>query len=283
MKHFYIITNQIKDPEFETTKWIENYLKQRHIGCIVHVQEDCQGRYYTDSRQIPPETDCILVLGGDGTLLEAARDTAQLDIPLIGVNLGTLGYLAEVEKANLTEALEQLCRDDYQIDRRMMLTGSVRRNHGVVLENEALNDVVISRNGPLQVIHFRICVNGHFLKKYSADGIIVSTPTGSTGYNLSAGGPIVEPNASLMVITPICPHTLNTRSIVLSPEDRIEIEIGPAGSGRVQEVEANFDGSHSIPMRTGDKIEISRSLKTTSIIRLSDVSFLEVLHKKMGE
>ena len=93
----------------------------------------------------------------------------------------------------------------------------------------------------------------------------------------------MEPNASLMVITPICPHTLNTRSIVLSPEDRIEIEIGPAGSGRVQEVEANFDGSHSIPMRTGDKIEISRSLKTTSIIRLSDVSFLEVLHKKMGE
>ncbi len=283
MKHFYIITNHIKDPELETTKWIETYLKERGVDCIVHVQEDCQGRYYTDSRLIPPETDCIVVLGGDGTLLEAARDTAQLDIPLIGVNLGTLGYLAEVEKTNLTEALEQLCKDAYEIDRRMMLNGSVIQSQGDVLENEALNDVVISRNGPLQVIHFRIYVNGHFLKKYSADGIIVSTPTGSTGYNLSAGGPIVEPNASLIVITPICPHTLNTRSIVLSPEDCIEIEIGPAGSGRVQEVEANFDGSHSIPMKTGERIVIKRSQRTTSIIRLSDVSFLEALHKKMGE
>ena len=144
-------------------------------------------------------------------------------------------------------------------------------------------DVVISRNGPLQVIHFHIYVNGHFLKGYSADGIIVSTPTGSTGYNLSAGGPIVEPDARLMVITPICPHTFNTRSIVLSPEDRIEIEIGPSKGGGVQEVEANFDGAHSIPMKTGDRIVIRRSEKTTSIIKLSDVSFLEVLHRKMGE
>ena len=283
MKHFFIITNQIKDPQLETTEWITDYLTKRGIGCQVHVQEDCQGQYYTDSRMIPAQTDCILVLGGDGTLLEAARDTAQLDIPLIGVNLGTLGYLAEVEKTNLAEALDRLCSGEYEIDRRMMLEGCVMQDDGTKVVNEALNDVVISRNGPLQVIHFHIYVNGHFLKGYSAGGIIVSTPTGSTGYNLSAGGPIVEPDARLMVITPICPHTFNTRSIVLSPEDRIEIEIGPSKGGGVQEVEANFDGSHSIPMKTGDRIVIRRSEKTTSIIKLSDVSFLEVLHRKMGE
>ncbi len=283
MKQFFIITNQIKDPQLETTEWITTYLKERGIGCQVHVQEDCHGLYYTDSRMIPKDTDCILVLGGDGTLLEAARDTAHLEIPLIGVNLGTLGYLAEVEKSNLAEALDRLCRGDYTIDQRMMLEGCVTPEGGSAVLNHALNDVVISRNGPLQVIHFHIYVNGHFLKGYSADGIIVSTPTGSTGYNLSAGGPIVEPDAKLMVITPICPHTLNTRSIVLSPEDHIEIEICPARNGRVQEVEANFDGSHTIPMKTGDRIVIRRSQKTTSIVKLSDASFLEVLHRKMGE
>lgn len=283
MKHFYIITNQIKDPGLQTTEWIRSYLEERKVSCEVHVQEDCHGLYYTDSKAIPPETDCILVLGGDGTLLEAARDTAVLGIPLIGVNLGTLGYLAEVERCNLAEALDRLCAGDYQIDKRMMLEGRVLSEQGDDVMNYALNDVVISRNGPLQVIHFHIFVNGHFLKGYSADGIIVSTPTGSTGYNMSAGGPIVEPHAKLMVITPICPHTLNTRSIVLSPEDRIEIEIEPSRNGRSQEVQANFDGSHSIPMKTGDRIVIQKAEKTTSIIKLSNVSFLEVLHRKMGE
>lgn len=283
MKQFFIITNQIKDPQLETTEWITAYLQERGIGCQVHVQEDCQGLYYTDSRNIPADTDCILVLGGDGTLLEAARDTAHLNIPLIGVNLGTLGYLAEVEKSNLAEALDRLCAGDYQIDKRMMLEGCMTPEGGAEIINYALNDVVISRNGPLQVIHFHIYVNGHFLKGYSADGIIVSTPTGSTGYNMSAGGPIVEPDAKLLVITPICPHTLSTRSIVLSPEDRIEIEICPSKSGRIQEVDANFDGSHTIPMKTGDRILVRRSEKTTSIIKLSDASFLEVLHRKMSE
>lgn len=283
MKHFYIITNQMKDPGFETTEWIRSYLKEHGGSCEVHVQEDCHGFCYTDSRAVPKDTDCILVLGGDGTLLEAARDTAQLGIPLIGVNLGTLGYLAEVEKSNLPEALDRLCDGDYQVDKRMMLEGHVMSDAGTDSVKYALNDVVISRNGPLQVIHFHIFVNGHFLRGYSADGIIVSTPTGSTGYNLSAGGPIVEPEANLMVITPICPHTLNTRSIVLSPEDRIEIEIEQSKNGQHQEVEANFDGSHSIPLKAGSRIRISKSQRTTSIIRLSDVSFLEVLHRKMGE
>ena len=175
-----------------TTNQIRETLQKQGADCIVHVQEGNDGSGYTDSSKIPKDCDCIIVLGGDGTLLEAARDTVDLDIPLIGVNLGTLGYLAEVDKENLSEALRRLCGDDYTVERRMMLEGQItgetdcRRSY-------ALNDIVVSRSGSLQMLHFHILVNGHFLKGYSADGIIVSTPTGSTGYNMSAGGPIVEP------------------------------------------------------------------------------------------
>ena len=146
-----------------------------------------------------------------------------------------------------------------------------------------MNDIVISRCGSLQILKFHIYVNGQFLNTYSADGMIVATPTGSTGYNMSAGGPIVEPGARLLLLTPICPHTLNTRSIVLSAEDEIVIEIPEGRDGHEQSVEANFDGSHKVTLKTGDRIEISKAVKTTGILKLNTESFLTVLHKKMSE
>ena len=282
MKQFYLITNRMKDAALVTTNWIRDELRKRGACCTVHVQEESGGCYYTDSREIPADCDCIIVLGGDGTLLEAARDTVDLDIPLIGVNLGTLGYLAEVDRENLSGALERLCKDDYTIEHRMMLEGQIM-GETECRRSYALNDIVVSRSGSLQMLHFHILVNGHFLKGYSADGIIVSTPTGSTGYNMSAGGPIVEPSAELMVITPICPHTLNTRSIVLSPNDEVEIELLPARDGRTQQVEADFDGAHGMALTAGERMRIIRSERTTAIVKLSDAGFLEVLHRKMRE
>lgn len=165
----------------------------------------------------------------------------------------------------------------------MMLNGKAYLSDGSVREDRALNDIVLSRSGPLQIIRFNIYVNGQFLNHYKADGMIVTTPTGSTGYNLSAGGPLVEPAARLIMLTPICPHSLNQRSIILSPEDMIEIEIPECQEGRSQTVEVSFDGSHIIPLRTGDKIRIARSGKVTEFIKLNQVSFLEVLHRKMKE
>ena len=150
-------------------------------------------------------------------------------------------------------------------------------------EGWALNDIVIARSGPLQIIKFNIFVNGQFLNDYSADGVIVTTPTGSTGYNLSAGGPLVEPGARLIVLTPICPHSLNQRSIVLSPEDVIEIQIPARGESGNQNVEASFDGSHVIPLGTGDRLRIVRSEETTEFLKLGQGSFLDVLHRKMKE
>lgn len=277
MKQFYLITNEGKDPEGIYTKRIAEYIK-KHGGDAVCVD----GGRFSD-RQLPGESvDCILVLGGDGTLLRAARNMMDNDIPLLGINLGTLGYLAEVESANLEAALDQLLQDDFTREERMMLVGKVEKQ-GTCEENFALNDIVISRCGSLQILTFHIYVNGQFLNSYSADGIIVATPTGSTGYNMSAGGPIVEPCARLLLLTPICPHTLNTRSIILAPEDEIRIEIPQGRDGHLQTVEANFDGSHKIILQTGDHIVISKAAKTTGILKLNTESFLSVLHKKMSE
>ena len=276
MNHFYIITNGHKDYNLEKTNEIRKYLEKCGKKCTVQVKEPGKEQGYTDAAQIPEDVDCILVLGGDGTLLQAARDIMERDIPLLGINLGTLGYLAEIEESGIYGALNQLLEGGYEVEQRMMLAGRIvrgeihRKRHAEngyqqdeTEKSYALNDIAITRSGSLQIIRFRICVNGQFLNEYQADGVIVATPTGSTGYNLSAGGPIVEPKAELILITPISPHTLNTRSIILAPSDVVEIEIGGGREGRVQQVEVNFDGSHNVTLYTGDKVIIERAVRAT--------------------
>ncbi len=285
MKHFYVITNRHKDPELKVTNRVKQYIEERGGECTVQIKEPglCRSEGCTDSAWLPETTECMLVLGGDGTMLQAARDTVEKRIPMLGINMGTVGYLAEVELPGIEAALEHLLKDEYEREERMMLIGIVKKEGDAPIEDWALNDIAITRSGSLQIIKYSIYVNDSFLYSYSADGVMVSTPTGSTGYNLSAGGPIVEPKAKLLLITPICPHTLNARSIVLSAEDRIIIEINAVREGEELEVEANFDGNHKFTLKTGDRIEIKQSEKKTDIIKLSNVSFLEVLHKKMNE
>mgnify|MGYP000539104738 FL=1 len=288
MRHFLVYTNRHKDKNLVLTKKICDYLRQKGQKATVKTEEgDFKERISTDTDDIPADiprdVDCMIVLGGDGTVLQAARETKKLHIPIIGVNLGTLGYMTEIEPANLKESLDRLIAGDYEQESRMMLNGKAYLSDGRTEEGWALNDIVITRSGSLQIIQFNIYVNGQFLNDYKADGMIVTTPTGSTGYNLSAGGPLVEPRAKLIVLTPICPHSLNQRSIILSPEDVIEIEIPQGREGRIQTVEASFDGTHVIPLETGDRIRIVQSEKITEFIQLNQVSFLEVLHKKMSD
>lgn len=287
MRHFLIYTNRHKDRELNITKQVRGVLERK--GKRATVMADGEGADAgrtgdaTGLPEIPGDADCMIVLGGDGTVLQAARLTKKLRIPIIGVNLGTLGYLTEIEVSHLSESLERLMEGDYVQESRMMLDGRAVFAEGGETEGWALNDIVISRSGPLQIIKFNIFVNGQFLNDYSADGMIVTTPTGSTGYNLSAGGPLVEPSARLIMLTPICPHSLNQRSIILSSEDVIEIEVPKRREGGIQSVEASFDGSHVIPLRTGDRLRIARSEETTEFLKLSQVSFLDVLHRKMRE
>ncbi len=240
-----MIANPTKDAELKTAHSIRDYLTGRGKTCTIDVGIRKKGQDgYTYNGQVSAETDCIIVLGGDGTLLQAATDLADRRIPFLGINMGTLGFLAEVGRTEFEDALSKLIENKYGIEERMMLVGRSFKRQEMADEAVALNDIVITRKGSLQIINFNIYVNGQFLHRYHADGVIAATPTGSTGYSLSAGGPVVEPGAELILLSPICPHSMQSRSIVLSPAATVTVEIESGRDGEAQEVEAIFDGCH---------------------------------------
>lgn len=274
MDRFYIVTNDGKDPDYIVTNHVKELLEAAGKTCIL-CQKDEEKRIIKNT--VPPEIDCAVVIGGDGSLIEVARVLHKRDIPILGINMGTLGYLTEVELGNIEESLEKMIGGEYTLESRMMLEACFENGERDV----ALNDIVVTRKGVLRVIHFRLYVNGELLNSYEADGIIISTPTGSTAYNLSAGGPIVEPTAAMIVVTPICSHALNTSSIVLSAEDEIRIEIGEGRHGRPEEVCISFDGTNTRELRTGQTVVIRRSEMSTTLMKLSGISFLEILGRKM--
>ena len=281
MDHFYIVTNIHKDKEALVTKAVAAYLS--NAGKKVSLPEKMPG-FGEDVREedIPAGVDCILVLGGDGTLLGTARSLVNLQIPMFGINLGRLGYLAEVDRSTYPLALDHLIRNDFVIEERMMLKGSLFRNGHLVTEEVALNDIVISRKEGLKLICLHNYVNDAFLTSYWADGMIISTPTGSTGYSMSVGGPIVSPDAALFLLTPMAAHTLNTRSIVLPPEAAITLELGADRNGEQDHAMAYFDGIGAAPLQTGDRLVIRRYEKNTLLAKIHNSSFLEVLSKKMS-
>ncbi len=285
MNTFYVITNYQKDPEFQTAGMIREYLEGKGKKCYIQQcgKDQPTGQYrYTDAQKIPKDVECVLVLGGDGTLLQAARDLVECSLPLLGVNMGTLGYLAEIEHTNVYPALDKLTDDDFSIEPRMMLQGMALHQGRRLLKDIALNDIVIRRNGKLRVLDFNIYVDDVFLTAYSADGIIVATPTGSTGYNLSAGGPIVAPQASLILLSAVAPHTLNSRSIVLPDDVEITIEVSARHDTDMDGAEATFDGDTSVKLNSGDRIVISKSDRKVQMIKTKNTSFLEILRLKMG-
>ena len=284
MDSFYIITNKDKDPGFQTTRFVKEYLEKRGKKCMIRENMvDSGGSYkYTDAAGIPEDVDCVLVLGGDGTLLQASRDLTERDLPLLGINMGTLGYLAEVDRKGIEPALERLLAGEYQIVSRMMISGEVYHQGKKVMEDLALNDIVIGRYGRLRIIDFKIYVNGEYLNRYSADAMVISTPTGSTGYSLSAGGPIVSPEASMLLMTPVAPHTLNTRSIILPDDAKITVEMLPGHSRSGDDAEVTFDGDTSVRLTCTDKVVIRKAVKKTRLIKINQISFLEVLRTKMN-
>ena len=293
MKYFYIVTNRFKDPDGVNTRKIAHFLCSKGAECVCQIEQEeafnTTGSY-SDVRLVPDNTECVIVLGGDGTLIQASRELSEKDIPFIGVNIGTLGYLTDTDMSSFEETLESLLRDDYEIDRRMMLDGCIYRGEERIFSDMALNDVVINRNGALRIIDFDIYVNGEYLNTYSADGVIVSTATGSTAYSLSAGGPIIQPTARLIMVTPICPHSLNQRSIIFAADDEIMIEMkdNKSSSGRMtgslkndSARVATFDGESFCEVVTGDRIVITQSKRISRFVKTSRISFLERIRNKM--
>lgn len=285
MKKFALLTNYSKDKRLVYTRMIKTYITENGGSYWIprYISEpDKDGDQRYDFSDMPEDIECVLVLGGDGTLLQAARELLQRHIPLLGINLGTLGFLTSAEKSELPKCLDSVLDDSCSIDERMMLEGVAYHGSEKIQMNIALNDVIIARAGFSRLVELKIYVNGELLSIYNADGIIVSTPTGSTGYSLSAGGPIIFPQTDVIVITPICPHSLQARSLVVSGEDRIVIEIGRRRKTQKEEAMVTFDGRSAQELETGDRIEIYKAQETTQLIRLKGRSFYQVLQNKIG-
>lgn len=223
------------------------------------------------------ECDLIISIGGDGTFLKSARLSCEK--PLIGIHTGTLGFLTEINPKNIKEALTDLLNNNYHIEERMMLEGEIIRQNGEAIEiPQALNEIAISKN-ILGVVRFDAIIDGKLINSYTADGILVCTPTGSTAYNLSCGGPIADPTAQILTLTPIAPHTVINRSIVLSDNSTVEI--------RITEIRDNttsfvlYDG-HPIEVFNGDSIKIRKSNRNTKIIKLEDRSFIDTIRENIN-
>lgn len=283
MKHFLIATNCIKDEKLSLTGELENYIL-KNGGTAKRIVGDNGGdiSYEVEDKET---FDGIIALGGDGTILKVSRDLRHLNIPIVGVNLGTLGFLTEIEPEQLFPVVDRLMRDDYELEKRMNICGTIYKSgqEEPILTDVALNDIVVSRAGFSRVIGMKFYVNGRVMELYEADGLIVSTPTGSTGYNLSAGGPIVSPRADLMIVTPVSPHSLTSKSIVLSGEEEIVIEILKMRKAQKEEAIVSFDGQSGTQLSPGDRIVIQRAKSVTYMAKLFDVSFYEVLREKISK
>ncbi len=277
MKDFYILTNTAKDTEMQVTDRIRRYLKKR--GCT---SEFAPARSSERTEPLHISSECIIVLGGDGTLLQAARDFVDLQIPLIGINLGNLGFLAEISTEHLEESLDKLIDGKFTLEKRMMLTGTVYHGGKPVITDCALNDIVIAKDMRQTIIRTHTYINDSKLNSQNSDGLIISTPTGSTGYSLSLGGPIISPEAEIFLITPMAPHTLVNRSVIIQPESTIVVELDNKDGGTSNAI-VSFDGDTKISVSSGDRVCVRRAEKDTLIASISDSSFMDVLSRKMNQ
>ena len=228
-------------------------------------------------QEIPPLVDMVMVLGGDGTLLSVARLIGDLRTPILGVNLGSLGFLTEITQPELFPVLEQVVNGDYFVSERMRLLAVIRRQGNEVARYRVLNDVVINKGALARIIDMETWVDDDYLTTFKADGLIVSTPTGSTGYNLSAGGPIIYPGNHCHVISPICPHTLTNRPIVVSDEATIRIAI----KSQDQDVVFTADGQEGMHLQCGDVVELRKSNHCTLLIKSPSKDYFQVLRTKL--
>ena len=223
--------------------------------------------------------DYLIVIGGDGTILSVAEHACLHDIPIVGVNLGRLGFLADIEPNEIEDALEKLIYENYKIEKRMMLRATIIGPYGKKSVFNALNEINVSRGSFSRLVEFKICINDALSDIYPADGVIVATPTGSTAYNLSAGGPIVAPLAQTYVVTPICPHTLHSKSIMLCKEDKVQIQT----LEETKDMALSMDGKLKMYLTPQDIVQIECSPYVTKLIKISERKFFEILREKIVE
>lgn len=225
-----------------------------------------------------PTADLLICFGGDGTILHAARDATLYGVPVLGVNMGSVGFMAELERSELP-LLAPLAHGIYTIEERMMLDVRVLRGDKLITQDTALNDAVISKGSMARVAEMEVLADRVKVTSITGDGVIVATPTGSTAYSMSAGGPIVEPTSKSIIVTPVCAHQLAARTMVLAPERVVTVQL-PRGNRKY--LYLSVDGGKTVRLTGGDRVEIGRSERTTQLVRLADRSFYQVIHQKLG-
>jgi NAD+ kinase len=273
-----IAKNNIEEP-LKITKKLSNWLKER--GVEVYVEKELGKKIHhpnsIDRTDIPELVDVILVFGGDGTFLGVAREACKYGTPILGINLGGLGFLTEVTVEELYPMMERIIDGDYEVEDRQMLITSIRRGKKNIGTYEVLNDVVINKGALARIIDLAIYIEDSHVTTYKADGIILATPTGSTAYSLSAGGPIVHPGIPVTIITPICPHTLTNRPLVVSSKMKVEIKV----TTQEPDTYLTLDGQIGLRLKTGDLIEVKRTDTSVKLIKSPFRDFFSILKTKL--
>ncbi len=259
----------------DLAKWLDEHGVQPYLESSLAAKVGTGASFSLD--KIPKDTDMFIVLGGDGTLLSVARAMRSRQIPILGVNLGSLGFLTDVSLKDLYETLESVFDGDVTIVPRTLLTAELVRKGETIVTERVLNDVVITKGAIARIIELGVDVEDQFVAIVRADGLIVSTPTGSTAYSLAAGGPIVHPMLDAMVLTPICPHTLTYRPVVIPDRATIALTL----RGDPGEVYATFDGQVSEPLKPGDVVRVRKSRNAVKLVSVSDKNYFQVLRHKL--
>lgn len=236
------------------------------------------GEPCTDDDAVVESSDMIVCLGGDGTFLKAARRIYKKDMPILGINLGNLGFLTEIDKNAIHHAMEHISGGDYKVEERMMLKVEINRSGNDVINDVALNDAVISSGSISRILHVKTYINDVFVDSFPGDGLIVSSPTGSTAYTLSAGGPIVEPDTDLIIVTPICPHILYSRSIITKAESTVTAVVDENFQHNAM---VTIDGQEGYKIRGGDFVRIKKSEHTIKLVRINTRNFFNILRTKI--
>jgi NAD+ kinase len=276
-----IFPNPDKPGALESSGRIVEFLAARGVGVVVSPEmrtllQSGEAREPVEWGQV---ADFCIVLGGDGTLLSAIRATGSAELPLLGVNLGHLGFLTEVEAPDLFGILPQILDGNYMVEQRAMLYAEVVRNESSVQTFDALNEVVVSKGPLARLVQLNIWVDKRYIDTFPGDGVIISTATGSTAYSLSAGGPIVSPDVECIVVTPICAHTLYSRPMVISEKSRVGISF----AGSSADMLLTVDGQEGMRLLPQDLIQVARSGRKARLVRLLGWNFFDVLRRKMKE
>lgn len=280
IKKIGLIVNTKKDNGLGITQKLIKYLQEKNVEIFVskQISEKLSDLKYLNTLKSPYKNiDMVFSLGGDGTLLSVARMVSTKGIPICGINLGGLGFLTQIGVHELNEYLELILEGSFQTEDRMMLSGYILRNDQRIKPFYCLNDIVVAKKLFARLIHVETFINEEYVIHYSADGLIISTSTGSTAYSLSAGGPIVYPSIKTIVITPICPHTLSARSLVINHKDILKIIVLSKG----KDVMLTVDGQQGIDLEENDIIKIHESEYKTKLITFPEKNFYGVLRKKL--